>query len=216
MSSSASERCGGRWRLALMLAMLAAAGCGLADYEAKQEEAQKQLDLFDKFKKDFEEPLRMPEAAKENDWPDVFLLPPKGLATTPDDTPFKGLFYFYSSKGGNDAKVARLYLGWAGKEKDFRATVLKWFGKGKVATYRTVPRDEREPIKLERITVQDKAETFFIYFGPRQQVVLIFQVPQSTAEPPTVVRESLNTLALGREARDALREYKKRFKDAHP
>src|SRR5262249_509758 len=133
-------------------------------------------------------------------------------------TPFKDLFYFYSSKGDKDAKVTRLYLAWAGKQKDFRRTVEKWFGKGKVGTYRTVPEDERAPIKLERITVHDRpqAQTFFNCFGPKQQVVGIFQVPQSKAEPPTVVRESLNTLALGREARDVLREYRKRFKDAHP
>jgi hypothetical protein len=64
---------------------LLAAGCGLADYEAKMREADARVQRFDEENKALDEPLTIPtvkEKETNRDVPlaDLFLRPPKGIA----------------------------------------------------------------------------------------------------------------------------------------
>ncbi len=192
------------------LLVLAACGCGLGDYEKKMADEQARIDRIDKENKELADgPLELPSGQPV----DVFLRPPKGVRVRAEANTDPPGFYRY--KG--DANFASLYVGWAGKEKDFKDTVLSAFGKGTPGTITTEPWD-REGVALDTMTVEEANRTFHIYLTLGNRVALIYEVPKPGKLSPEAVKASLNTslntLALDTEAAKQRTEHNKRRKAA--
>ncbi len=101
-------------RCVLLLLALAAAGCGLADYENKMQLADARLHRFDEENRLLGDPLVLP-AGDAPPAADVFLRPPKGITQNPinaKETPFR-----YPATAGACAELD-LWIGGTDDDKD--------------------------------------------------------------------------------------------------
>src|SRR5688572_20343701 len=79
-----------RVRLCLLLAALACAGCGLGEYEAHMLAEQQRLERFDRDNRLLGDPVSAPAAwaRATPSMPELFLRPPRGVSSGPDDKPW--------------------------------------------------------------------------------------------------------------------------------
>ncbi|HKB37939.1 MAG TPA: hypothetical protein VKD72_15945 [Gemmataceae bacterium] len=188
------------------LLLLAGCGCGLGDYEQKMLEEQQRVGRIDKENKELADgPLEVPTGQPL----DLFLRPPRGVSVQPEASTDRTGFYRY--KG--DANTGNVYVGWAGKEKDFKDKVGSAFGKGTPGTLTTEPWD-REGVALDTVTVEEANRTFHIYLTPGNRLALIYEVPKAGKLSPDALKASLNTLALDADAARQRSEHNKRRKAA--
>jgi len=197
-----------RWviRIAPGLLVLAGCGCGLGDYEQKMLEEQQRVGHIDKENKELaDRPLEVPTGQSL----DLFLRPPRGISVQPEAKTDRPGFYLY--KG--DANTGNVYVGWAGKEKDFKDKVWSAFGKGTPGTLKTEPWGW-DGVDLDTMTVEEANRTFHIYLTPGNRMALIYEVPKAGKLSPDALKASLNTLALDADAAKQRSEHNKRRKAA--
>ncbi len=82
-------------RLLLMAGLAFVSGCGLSQYQAKYEKQQERMNYFDQENLFLGAPLKLPDLKESNSpYPNVFLRPPLGISTTPEEKP-EGILYRY-------------------------------------------------------------------------------------------------------------------------
>ena len=169
------------WLLVLAPAALAAAGCGLSDYEKKMQEADARLQRFDAENALLGEPLALPtgDAALPAD---LFLRPPKGIAKNPEDPKQAPLRY-----PAKDGVCTELYL-WVGAKDDdaakLKQRVQAWLGQADVGwqPYVAQPPYGRPAVTFDWAqVVPANAAVFRAYVRPTASgapVALVFKLAQ--------------------------------------
>jgi hypothetical protein len=218
-------------RLVLCATLFASiAGCGLAEYEAQMEKAQKHLEYIDKENQYLGEaielppPEKAPPGAEPKSSPkiDLFFRPPKGFLPKYEATPVGNLLYRYPRDAGS-----RPHPGGSGKQApefqellvaistdrsrdDFWKEILVPFAG---VDTNSMTRETKQP--LGRATMLFDKLAFDVMQPPARYLIYVYQVPPSTqiavifnlkpesagdAQVTTAMDYSLKSLAVGPEA----------------
>jgi hypothetical protein len=228
-------------KLLLILAVAAMAGCGLDDYEKLVLYQQERLENIDKENKWLGPPIVPPprriilvseerptessgEGADERatkqpttlDF-DLFLRPPSGIASKPDDKPWAGLFYHYANTGTSFGDMLIATATNATRE-DFWREIFNYYGTYDTTTNPIRPEKkqpfDRQPLEFETFVVPENRppqpvdHNIFLYQGTaangkQAMVAVVFVVPQANAKNQavqTAIDLSLKSLAIGNDA----------------
>lgn len=190
--------------------VLLAAGCGLADYENRMEQAQKRLDRYEVEARVLDDPLIIPSRFdKDNKLlpdPNIYLRPPKGIGTSAEnpEQPRARLFYSFKPRGTTAGGVALVEVAIGDLSKEFRADALRCFSAAGTPVTQT---RKLGPAGRETTfdTIEfDDGQYFYsvnIFRGSQEQIAIAYWVP--LAQKPSagsVIKTSLETFAVGNEA----------------
>jgi hypothetical protein len=199
----------------LLAAALAAAGCGLSDYEKKMQEADARLQRFDEKNKALGDPVTFPsgEAAPPVD---VFLRPPKGVAKEPSQQQGDPPFHFPAS-GGVCSDVYLMFGNPKDDDDPLKKQIQGWLAAEPSWQRRQVESPGRAPLTFDAAEIADPrppnnapaAYLAFIHQTPgRAPVAVVFRVPQaSRADADKAIQWSLETYAEAGDASKARGDY---------
>jgi hypothetical protein len=166
------------------LALLAPAGCGLSDYEAKMLQADARAQYFDDDNRLLEDPLTAPSTLKGADGHDVYLptvyfRAPKGISKTADKTMASDFAYRYprTGKGGGLCYEAYLAFGSAKDPDKLKEQIETWLHAGK------------QTWEAHEYTPPDRKVTFdeTVFNDPQQPQVTIYRAAVHRASGVAVV-----------------------------
>jgi hypothetical protein len=176
-------------------------GCGLGDYEERMLQAQQRL---------LGEPLQVPQP------PDVFLRPPRGIASIANAFPTHrdvAIYRFQQAEG--KAAVTAVFIAQGGEPSAFQSNVLDYFKQDPVKTERKqhdIRRSGGTPLLLESAEWDEGDTVFRCHFvrNSATPVALVFQIEKSRlAEAEPALEQSLQSLAIGAEAGESRRSYER-------
>jgi hypothetical protein len=199
--------------LHLAAGILLICGCGLSDYQEKMAAKQKVVDYWGEENQHLEgTPLKLPEKKpddkdKEALAPDeLFLRPPQGISSTPDDKALGGFLYRYASAPNRDFQD--MFVAVAkneNKEKFVNEVLAQIPGAGGAPREKLVGekagRILRFDMRHEDLPDQTTPYVYFFYEAP-YQVAIAFR-PAAGARGPRVdtpIEYSLASLWVGPEA----------------
>lgn len=217
-------------RFALTVGMFCLSGCGLAEYEKKAQDQQKQVEKLERADKLLGEPIELPRPEKNAPEPMVFMRLPKELSSHAEKRPFAGLTYYAFPRLNASSPIAEVLLAYLqpalmadptsqGKPENVIQKVKDRYGLGsQKGTPRTVPGFLRpgstvyESFQLERGNY-----AVLVFLSEKEglvksQVGVVFNVEKAKKDDPAVqemIEYSLETLAVGFEATSALDDYKR-------
>src|SRR5262245_11333626 len=201
---------------------LAAAGCGLGDYETKMLAEQTRMERFDRDNKLLGQPLTPPSKWSEVQpaAPNLFLRPPQGVQPTPGTgEPWHGLLYYYPGDGKSTTVVDRMYLAWAAGREDVGEDVRRIYLSVDVPSqqFTSVPPPGVQPQNLRQWRLKGQFASL-LYVDGQKKLAIIYQVKSSyvdsqgnvTKAAMDAIGASLNTLALDADAAKLRAEFNRR------
>jgi hypothetical protein len=214
--------------------VLAAAGCGLSDYAGQMTSEAARVKQWDDETEVLGNPIKMPNLPKKGDkeqsW-NVFLRLPLKVSEVPATQQdgktalLVGPLAKYAGSETHRYGIVNVYLGVAGDQKDYIATVTTQFGVAAGGTEgMTVPRSPSLlgpitapgqssipdlPLKTKRAEGQ-YLHAFYFYEHNNTQVAVVFEMNKGNGtKADNLIRMSLATLAEGQEADLFSRSYKR-------
>jgi hypothetical protein len=215
LTSTGAEPRGRRLARAGLFAagLLAAAGCGLADYEERMLSAQSRARQFDEENQLLDEPITVPtrpDAEGGGPLADVFFRPPKGFQSAYERARRFDLLWCYPRAAGAPASSAPFKLvgvAFAGGQKDFAAEVVRCFsGKAQAPRERTFQPFGRKPLVFDCTEIDDGQDFYSVNISrtdlpSEPRVALVFGVEAAQrGSAARVLDLSLGTLATGADA----------------
>jgi hypothetical protein len=214
-----------RWTRAALLtaAVLLTVGCGLSDYEYRMNQEQERLDYLEEEARYLGDPVQLPppkegkKGAKKDE--DVFFRPPRGISDKADSKqpPGSMLISFPAGRNSKFKDVQMVVSKGKKSVEDFRKEVMLPFGGVRQTKRITVEhKASHRPQDFDSCGADDPQgpATAYIYFCKQgdYQAAIVFRVPADSGalgeEAKNMIRLSLASLVLGRNAQEQWRVYR--------
>jgi hypothetical protein len=204
--------------------LLFAAGCGLSDYQEKLARQQERVNSWSRENQYLGKPLELPKKKEGETNPDllVFLRPPLGIRTSPDEQPTGVLFHYGRTASGKSSKTASdklsgvqdVYLAvtinkdWTEFKKQVMSSIKGAEGRGtQIKTLTAAP--DREPMTYETFSFIEAGDPpmgyqFYFFHDEIYRVAIVFRGPEGAmkSEPTKeAIDFSLKSLAVGETAK---------------
>lgn len=212
------SRCTGAVRWSWVVLLLLVMGCGVTEYENRMVRAQYRWQRYEEENRYLDDPLILPSREDKAGGklilpPSIFLRPPKGISSQPENPndPRARLLYSYRPKQAKTDTFLLVELAVSEGNERFRDEVLGSFGAAgnRTSKQRKVNPPGREPLTFDTIEFED-GQTFYsvnFYRVKPQDAVVVYWVKQTQkAQSQRILELSLGTFALGLEA-DRRRQY---------